>query len=238
MPVFLSVRVKNCPSAPKVLQNPALDDSLLLDFILEVSKMLIERMASKVVGYLVKKEMIEDEEEYKVFYQYGAEITISSLMNIILILLIGALSNHLVDSLIYLPLFVLLRRFTGGYHANTYYKCNIIGCINFSLIISAKDLSVRFLPYWLPPIAVGILSVLALLLLCPIENENKPIEEDKKPIYKLLSVLFGGLYLTTSVFLLVHHADVGFTVLYTLLSVAVSVIKSFTEKRICNEKKN
>ena len=200
--------------------------------------MLIERMASKVVDYLVKKEMIEDEKEYKDFYQYGAEITISSLLNIALILLIGALSNHLVDSLIYLLLFVFLRRFTGGYHADTYYKCNIIGCVNFSLIILGKDLSVRFLSSWLPPIAIGILSVLALSLLCPIENENKPIEEDKKPIYKLLSVLFGGLYLTSSVFLLVYHADFGFTVLYTLLSVAVSVIKSYAEKRICNEKEN
>ena len=200
--------------------------------------MLIERIASKVVGYLVKKEMIEDEKEYKDFYQYGAEITISSLLNIALILLIGALSNHLVDSLIYLLLFVFLRRFTGGYHADTYYKCNIIGCVNFSLIILGKDLSVRFLSSWLPPIAIGILSVLALSLLCPIENENKPIEEDKKPIYKLLSVLFGGLYLTTSAFLLVHYADFGFTVLYTLLSVAASVIKSYAEKRICNEKEN
>ena len=234
----MSVQVKNCPSAPKVLQNPTLNDSLLLDFILEVSRMLIERIASKVVGYLVKKEMIEDEKEYKDFYQYGAEITISSLLNIALILLIGALSNHLVDSLIYLLLFVFLRRFTGGYHADTYYKCNIIGCVNFSLIILGKDLSVRFLSSWLPPIAIGILSVLALSLLCPIENENKPIEEDKKPIYKLLSVLFGGLYLTSSVFLLVYHADFGFTVLYTLLSVAVSVIKSYAEKRICNEKEN
>ena len=29
-------------------------------------------MASKVVGYLVKKEMIEDEKEYKDFYQYAS----------------------------------------------------------------------------------------------------------------------------------------------------------------------
>ena len=199
---------------------------------------MIERMASKVVDYLVKKEMIEDEKEYKDFYQYGAEITISSLLNIALILLIGALSNHLVDSLIYLLMFVFLRRFTGGYHADTYYKCNIIGCVNFSLIILGKDLSVRFLSSWLPPIAIGILSVLALSLLCPIENENKPIEQDKLPIYKRFSVLVGTLYSVTGIILVLNSMDYGFTVLYTLLSVAASVIKSYAEKRICNEKEN
>lgn len=35
--------------------------------------MLIEKTASKIVDYLVKREVIEDENVYTDFYQYGSE---------------------------------------------------------------------------------------------------------------------------------------------------------------------
>lgn len=200
--------------------------------------MLIEKTASKIVDYLVKREVIEDENVYTDFYQYGAEITISSLLNVALIFLIGILSRHFIDSLIYLPLFILLRKFTGGYHADTYLKCNIIGCINYLLVLALKDVSMFLENAKYLSMALGIVSAMVLLLLCPIENENKPIKQEMMPIYKLLSVLIGGLYAVAGTVLVFRSIEYGFTVLYTLFTVAVFVIISHIERRISNEKEN
>ncbi len=200
--------------------------------------MLIEKTASKIVDYLVKREVIENENVYTDFYQYGAEITISSLLNVALIFLIGILSRHFIDSLIYLPLFILLRKFTGGYHADTYLKCNIIGCLNFLLVLALKDISMLFMSVEPLTIALGVMSVMELLFLCPIENKNKPIKREKLPVYKLLSVLIGGLYAAAGAVLVYYSIEYGFTVLYTLLTVAVFVIISYVERRIYNEKES
>lgn len=60
--------------------------------------MIIEKVSERVVNYLVTNKMIEDTEDYRNFYRYGVEITISSVLNIVLLLFIGIVSGHFLDS--------------------------------------------------------------------------------------------------------------------------------------------
>lgn len=59
-------------------------------------------------------------------YQYGFEIIFSTLIGFFITIAIGAVFRMFLVSLVYYFAFVALRQFTGGYHANTYLKCNLI----------------------------------------------------------------------------------------------------------------
>ncbi len=86
-------------------------------------------LVSKIVTFLTEQEVISSESDVQDFYRYGIEISISSFLNIFLVLLLGIIINHIAESIIFLLLFILIRSFTGGYHADTYFRCNLLMCI-------------------------------------------------------------------------------------------------------------
>ena len=50
---------------------------------------MIESLSNRVLQLLVDAEVINETEEVMEYYKYGIEITISSILNIVIILLIG-----------------------------------------------------------------------------------------------------------------------------------------------------
>ncbi|MCM1228262.1 MAG: accessory gene regulator B family protein [Clostridium sp.] len=86
---------------------------------------MIKKLTNHVLEYLISSNVIENDDESKDYYQYGIEITISSLLNIVLIVAIGIVSGNILESILFLSCFVPLRQFTGGFHAKTYFLCNL-----------------------------------------------------------------------------------------------------------------
>lgn len=91
----------------------------------------MDLVVSGILNFLTEQEAIGKADEVQDFYRYGIEITISSMLNIVLVLLMGALTGHLLESVIYLAVFIAVRVITGGYHADTYFRCNLLMCSTF-----------------------------------------------------------------------------------------------------------
>lgn len=94
---------------------------------------MIKKLTNHILSYLISSNAIDDNEETKDYYRYGIEITISSLINILLIIIIGIVSGNALESIVFLACFIPLRQFTGGFHANRSYTIvhsyfNIISC--------------------------------------------------------------------------------------------------------------
>lgn len=119
----------------------------------------MDLVVSGILNFLTEQEAIGKADEVQDFYRYGIEITISSMLNIVLVLLMGALTGHLLESVIYLAVFIAVRVITGGYHADTYFRCNLLMCSTF---------------------------IATAFVFCPVENKNKPIEKDKKPKFRAI----------------------------------------------------
>ena len=96
---------------------------------------MIQRFSKIILEYLLKSNVIENTDTDKEYYQYGIEITISSLLNIFLILVIGTVTRSFFESIIFLICVIIIRQFTGGFHADTYLKCNLIFCISFIAVL-------------------------------------------------------------------------------------------------------
>lgn len=86
----------------------------------------------------LEKKLINEQE----IYQYGFEIALSSILNLIIVLTIGIIFNSILSSIIFIFCFYLIRKQTGGYHADSYLKCNIIFGATFTLVILISHIAI------------------------------------------------------------------------------------------------
>lgn len=184
---------------------------------------MIERLGSCILEYLLKNNAIEDDEEIIAYYRYGIEITISSLLNVLIIILIGLISKQLVESIAFLLCFIPIRQFTGGFHANSYLKCNASFALCFIiLLIIYRFTRDNFDLYY--TLAITILSSIVFGFECPVEHVNKKIAREKKPYYKIIAIILCVLYNMIAAVLQVLSYPVGVMITYTIALVSILVM--------------
>lgn len=192
----------------------------------------MKRIVLIILDFMVRNHVISKDKEEAEFYTYGIEITISSLINIILISLIGIITMHIIESIVFLVVFILMRSFTGGYHANTYIKCNLVTSISFAIVLLIykiiKYISLKVI------ILIAILQLITVFLLAPIENKNKPIEN--RVVHKIISTVLSLVLSTTSIILITKGIQLGLIILLTLALVSILMIYArFIEGRVIYE---
>lgn len=181
---------------------------------------MIDSLSSKISSKFVEHKIIT--EDMVDIYKYGVEITISSIIGFILILIIGLIFKSLIQALIFYIIFIILRSFTGGYHASSYLKCNLIFSIVASLVIffSKAATEVRF--------STGIINILFLpalsvfIWMAPIENPNKLIEKKRRIYFKTGSVLAAViLYILSLILYINNHTFESAIIVTTMFITAV-----------------
>ena len=193
---------------------------------------MISHISEQMLQYLLKSRVINDSDEEKEYYRYGIEITISSLLNIILIIGIGIIFRNVFESIIFLSFFMLIRQFTGGYHADTYFKCNLSFCISFISVLimyhsTYEKITISLSGY------ISILCVAIILFLCPIENVNKPIPKYKRNFFKYVSAILGIVYGIIGTVLISLSIKYGVLILYTLVLVTALIKAAIIKDRGC-----
>lgn len=198
---------------------------------------MIKKISEKFLTYLINSKVISDTEDNREFYRYGIEITISSLLNVILILGIGIVTNSMIESIIFLVCFILLRQFTGGFHADTYFKCNLSFCIVFSIVLVLYYTTAQYLSTYIS-ILITFVCVSIILAKCPIEHINKPIPNNRKIVHKILAALLGTVYGAIGTVLTAFANRYGALVIYTLSLVIVLVLAAIIKERWDNRESN
>ncbi len=79
------------------------------------------QFVSLLCGWMYREDVIK-EDELEVC-SYGLQITLANLINFIIMLSIGILYGAPWEMGIFYAVFISLRFFCGGYHADTYRKC-------------------------------------------------------------------------------------------------------------------
>lgn len=127
----------------------------------------------------------KDERE---IYTYGVWVLITSLFDVIEVLILGVLFHRLPEAIIYLAILMVLRSYTGGFHASTFGRCNamVLGCYLMNLVLS-----------WGIVLAGGCWITLILLFVsvgyicyaAPVEHANKALTDAEKIRYRKYSIL-------------------------------------------------
>lgn len=183
---------------------------------------------SKKIACLIS----DKDDEYPIeIYTYGIELMISSLIGTILIIFSGIIFHLLIESLIFTFCLSGIRFFSGGYHAKTYLRCNIVYLISYALVMITYMLYFKYLINYNISISLVliIVSTLILILFAPIENENKKIDDSQKNKFKWISIIILLIECFGSLIILglfdFHQVLVVFpTILIVDISIIVEVI--------------
>lgn len=144
---------------------------------------MIKSSANKVTSFLYYNNYIDsDKYEYEV-YLYGFESMIALILNIVSILLIGLLFDKFMHTIIFLICYYPLRRFTGGYHADTYEKCFLtFVAIFITTILIANNLGHGGLKPLI--ILFSVINWVGIWLLSPVDHVNNILIDEEKTKYK------------------------------------------------------
>lgn len=193
---------------------------------------MIEHTAEKILNYLVKAEVISNDKKVMDYYRYGAEITLSSMLNLVLIILIGLFTGKVLESVVFLIVFICIRQFTGGYHANTYLKCNLYLCFSFGLVLFMLEvINLNIMGIC----GVGLICMVVVILFCPIENENKPIPESNGKRLKIKALMSFVCVFFISIILCYNHLQrlANLLMLILCLITVLVIISKMKGERSC-----
>lgn len=186
---------------------------------------MIKLLSNKIIEYLIAHNTIQNTNEDIEHYKYGIEITISSLLNIILVLILGILLRVFLYSIIFLIVFISLRHLTGGYHANTYFKCNLSLCIVFCLVVISSKILKNYIDAHVI-IFYLIFSSLIITAFCPVSNKNKPISPDSIQKYKFASLLLSYIYSIIGFYIANYSLIIESYIITTIIYINILVIVS------------
>lgn len=164
----------------------------------------MEKLAQNLARNISSSLGYDEEKEAVVAYGLTAIIQVSA--TVLLVLLFGILAGVLVESLIVCFSVAVLRKYSGGAHAETAEFCTCFSAVYCTLtaFLSKKLLTAiySFIPMAAAVTLVFILSFVFIYKLAPVDTPNKPIRTEKKKrkmragsfivlaIYFLLSVAF------------------------------------------------
>lgn len=194
---------------------------------------MITSLAQYIAGVLLRNDIVESKKLD--IYIYGFEIAISSVISILIGLIIGIAFMQIIECVIFLVIFIVLRQYCGGYHASSYFKCNLVFAVNLILAMLIMKAPIDYPMYIYAIICSLCIAVIALF--APIENLHKPIPKSARKKYKitalLLSTLFAGMAIAAYYFN-PHYCIVINT---AVVSVAVSmIIEKLRKEGDTNEK--
>ena len=190
---------------------------------------MIGAFSKKIVDYLIGGNVIADTDDDRELYQYGVEISISSMLNILLIVIIGFVTNSISESLLFLVCFVVMRSYTGGYHANSYFMCNLLFCIAFITELIIYKFTYDYISVGIATLMCAI-CVLIVLIICPIENRNKPIIGKRKKL-KAIAVALSVIFSIIGLLFTLLDYRYGVLIIYTVMLVTILAIVGYFKER-------
>ena len=133
---------------------------------------MFTRIIQKTVSYWISEKLISDYD--RDIYEYGFELILSSVINIVVILISGILVGRLPESIVLLLIVIPLQSCGGGYHAKTHLRCFLIMYIGWCAVI-------KILPYVneLAVLCIAIASLSVIFALAPIIHENVTMSAER-----------------------------------------------------------
>lgn len=174
-------------------------------------------MLNTVARWLTKHLIDSDEvsSDLTDVYVYGLEVLISSLLSTMFILIAGAIWGRFIETICFLIVFIGLRSFTGGFHANTYWLCTALTLSIYGIVMLLSiNVMIPGIVYWsLLPI-----GIIVLLVKSPVRNPNKHLTDKESSRHKLVSIVLFIAMMFVGLLMLNRLAIISSIIYYTLIA--------------------
>ncbi len=152
---------------------------------------MIAKLSQIIADFFIRQKVVP--EEQREIYEYGLELSISSVIGIIIVLAVGLISGKFWESVVFYIVFCFTRLFTGGFHAPNHLLCKVTFTVTLLLVLAADCLLSGIENYyWF------ILHFYSLVIVCqfaPIENSNKELSKRQKVRCKIIAIIAMAVWL-------------------------------------------
>ena len=188
---------------------------------------LLARLAVKIVNNLVHSGVIKEEDAE--IYIYGINQILTSVLSVSSALIIGLIFGVFPEIAVFMAAYIPLRSFAGGYHAKTPLSCYVFSVI--MLIVVSIGLKYLHLADWVY-YAVLVAATLVVLVLFPVEDRNKPLDEIEQKVYKRRTILIAAVELTLAMLLkLLMFDDLFIATAYSFVVLSLMLIAGKAKNR-------
>ncbi len=146
------------------------------------SKEKMNRISGKIVNWLIRRNAISTEE--RELYEYAAHCLFLFLYPIVFALVVGTFLGMVPEAVILIISFVFVRKFAGGYHANSFARCLIIS----SIVIISTLLIASVIDNGITLNMIYIASSVMLILFSPIDSPNKRLDCEDRAFCKKITM--------------------------------------------------
>lgn len=189
---------------------------------------MIAKLSRIIADFFIRQKVVP--EEQREVYEYGFELSISSVIGILTVLAIGLVSGRFWESVVFYIVFCFTRLFTGGFHASTYLRCKLTLAGTLVLVLVADWLLKEIVDYyWF------ILHFYCLVVVCglaPIENPNKELTDRQKVRCKVISIIEMAVWLAVMFLFRSLNSELDHIVALTLFCVANLMLLGIHKKRM------
>lgn len=163
----------------------------------------------KILAQKLARRLNSTMEEQEV-YEYGLAAIISTVMTTAVLLLIGLITQRLLETILYILVFVILRSQCGGYHAPTRVVCIVVSAVGLLLVLYIFSYFKR----WDVILAI---SLLGMAILSPIDSPNKPIQKSKRRGFKIRSIIIAIVFSCIAIFWTEMRVIIASTIMWVVL---------------------
>lgn len=152
----------------------------------------MEKVSVAITRWFINRDILPAEDEE--LYAYAVSCFLTIISPLLLVLVLGACLGLIVEGIVLIIPFMIIRTFSGGAHSKSPGRCFVISAgILIILLVMSKMISNSLL---LSIIMLG--ACISLIVCSPIENENKQLSVNEKKVYKKITlicvVVFAAVY--------------------------------------------
>ena len=176
-------------------------------------------IADKVSCWLIRQNAIKEED--KELYEYAVHSFTVSAIPVLLFVLLGGIVEMLYESILIILPFMLLRKYSGGYHAKYSWLCLIISSSLLGICLFMVKQS-EYGPLW---DTAFLLSLVSLGIHSPVDSENRRLDMlEIKAYKKTVIVLEAVFFLAYVICIMCEKNNAGICIAVgTILSAALQV---------------
>ena len=187
---------------------------------------MIEKCANTIADWLINCEVVKETD--KELYSYAVYSILLSLSPLLLAIGFGIGMGCVGRSVMIIMPFVIIRKFSGGYHTKHAWSCLIWSCL---LLVLCMVLSFHIKCGWvLALITVG--AAVSLICFSPIDNENRVLSQEECGCYKMITTVLVIIFMLVDALLFVCQLHIYFNWYYVVCRVTASLHFQRIEKNV------
>ena len=160
---------------------------------------MINKIIKHISSFFYENNII-DKKDIEV-YEYGLELLLTSIFDMLVVIVISLFAGRLFPTLLFLLCFCLLRVFAGGFHASTNFRCFLTLIFVYAIFLIFLNF-VNSSIFGLISVIASLVSEILVLAFAPVDSENRRLTEKEAKKYRTKSIIVVSVE-TLIVFILV-----------------------------------